>query len=492
MSAAATGRLFSALFGDAADAFWLDSSRPDPRLGRLSILGAAAGPHGWTHVHGPPGATHRAPAFYPELRRLLAASHRPIFSDDAGRAAPSLPGGFSPGLICALGYELGMDGRGAGTRGVHPRPHPALYPDAVLIAPSHLVVLDHFTGEVALLAAGYRAAGHLAAGRGEVDADPEALRWLDDAEKLTRLALTATEPAQDEPTARAEAVDCADAAAEFVLDASRDEYLESIALCQDAIGRGEAYEICLTNTASGPGLADPLGAYRQLRRHTPAPFGAFLRFGGTAMLGASPERFLRVGADGAMETRPIKGTRPRGADTASDSALREDLARNAKDRAENLMIVDLLRNDLGQVSELGTVHVPQLCQVETFSHVHQLVSTITGMLAPGRDLVDAVAATFPGGSMTGAPKRRAMDLCAQIERRPRGLYSGAVGWLSPDGSADLAITIRTAGTTTEATTIGVGGAVLAPSDPAAEWDETLVKLGPVLDALGARLGADRR
>ena len=151
------------------------------------------------------------------------------------------------------------------------------------------------------------------------------------------------------------------------------------------------------------------------------------------------------------------------------------------------MIVDLLRNDLGRVSELGSVHVPNLCEVESFSHVHQLVSTITGRLAPGRDLVDAIAATFPGGSMTGAPKRRAMDLCSRIEPQQRGLYSGALGWLSPDGSADLAITIRTAVTGPHGTSIGVGGAILAPSEPEAEWDETLVKLRPVLDALGARL-----
>ncbi|HJE89936.1 MAG TPA: aminodeoxychorismate synthase component I [Dietzia timorensis] len=481
-------RLFPALFGDAEASFWLDSSLPHPRLGRLSILGTADGPHGSVYLHRVSGPAAPPGGFYPELRGRLAATARPIYSYDDGGAHPALPGGFSPGLVCALGYGLGMDGRGQGAEAQRPQApplppvsQPDSLPDAALMAPSRLVVIDHFTGEVALLAAGELGDDRLP--------DPDSRAWLDDAARLAgelahRDSGSAGEPERaDAP----EATSTAQAPGEFALDASRDEYLEAIARCQDAIGRGEAYEICLTNTARGPAIEDPLGAYQRLRRHTPAPFGAYLRFGQTALLGASPERFLRVDPGGAMETRPIKGTRPRGTDATADRALREDLASNDKDRAENLMIVDLLRNDLGRVSELGSVHVPRLCEVESFSHVHQLVSTITGRLAPGRDLVDAIAATFPGGSMTGAPKRRAMDLCARIEPRPRGLYSGALGWLAPDGSADLAITIRTAVTGPRGTSIGVGGAILAPSDPEAEWVETLVKLRPVLDALGAHL-----
>lgn len=492
-------RLFPALFGESDASFWLDSSRPDPRLGRLSILGAADGPHGEVYLHrvadsASPSPTSPAPdGFYPELRRRLASAARPIYSYDGGGAHPALPGGFSPGLVCTLGYGLGVDGRGQGATvdvgTASPPPQPDLLldalPDAVLMAPSLLVVIDHFTGEVALLAAGELGDDRLP--------DPDGRAWLEDAARLVGdLAHGEEVPAGDgNGAAETTAGGAGQAPAEFVLDAPRSEYLEAIARCQDAIGRGEAYEICLTNTARGPGIEDPLGAYQHLRRHTPAPFSAYLRFAETALLGASPERFLRVDAGGGMETRPIKGTRARGTDAAADRALREDLARNGKDRAENLMIVDLLRNDLGRVSALGSVHVPQLCDVESFSHVHQLVSTITGRLAPGRDLVDAIAATFPGGSMTGAPKRRAMDLCARIEPRPRGLYSGVLGWLGADGSADLSITIRTAVTGPRGTSIGVGGAILAPSDPEAEWAETLVKLRPVLDALGARLAEER-
>lgn len=492
-------RVFPALFGDTRDSFWLDSSRPDPRLGRLSILGTADGPLGnvfWHHVADTASPSPAPEGFYPELRRRLAETARPIYSHDGGGAHTALPGGFSPGLICALGYGLGMDGRGqgagagAGAGGELPPPRhpvqpqqPDAHPDAMLAVPSRLVIIDQFTGEAALLSAG------------DESAQPDSLAraWLHDAARIVaELARGEGEPGGDEHGGDEPEADRADrSTGEFVLDASRAEYLEAIARCQDAIGRGEAYEICLTNTARGPGIEDPLDAYQRLRRHTPAPFGAYLRFGETAMLCASPERFLRVDPCGAMETRPIKGTRPRGADAAADRALHEDLASNDKDRAENLMIVDLLRNDLGRVSALGSVGVPQLCEVESFSHVHQLVSTITGRLEPGRDLVDAIAATFPGGSMTGAPKRRAMDLCARIEPRPRGLYSGTLGWLAPDGSADLAITIRTAVTGPRGTSIGVGGAILAPSDPEAEWAETLVKLRPVLDALGARLAEDR-
>jgi len=205
-----------------------------------------------------------------------------------------------------------------------------------------------------------------------------------------------------------------------------------------------------------------------------------------AVVGSSPERFLRVESDGAVESRPIKGTRARGRDPEQDRRLREELAGSAKDRAENLMIVDLVRNDLGRVCATGSVAVPELFAVEEYARVFQMVSTVTGRLAPGRDALDLVRATFPPGSMTGAPKIAAMRLLDRLEPVRRGIYSGAVGWLDARGGADLAVVIRTLLVREGRALLHVGAGIVADSDPRAEWRETLDKAAALLDALAAR------
>jgi para-aminobenzoate synthetase len=263
----------------------------------------------------------------------------------------------------------------------------------------------------------------------------------------------------------------------------RPAYLDAVADCLEQIRNGESYEVCLTNAVTAPVSIDPRRTFSWLRRTSPVPYGALLEFPDVAILSASPERFLTVGCDRAVESKPIKGTRPRGATFAEDSALHDDLATNAKDRAENLMIVDLIRNDLGKVCEIGTVHVPRLFEVETYAPVHQLVSTIRGMLRPGASAVDCVRATFPGGSMTGAPKLRTMQIIDRLEGGPRGFYSGALGWFGLSGAADLSIVIRTLTATKDRVSFGVGGAIIALSDAQEEFEETVVKSRAMVTAL---------
>ncbi len=240
----------------------------------------------------------------------------------------------------------------------------------------------------------------------------------------------------------------------------------------------------LSQRFHAPFGGSPLGLYRRLRARNPAPFGAYLEFAGAQVASISPERFLRLdAATGVAEARPIKGTRPRGTTPAEDRALARELLESEKDRAENVMIVDLLRNDLGKLCRPGSVRVPTLFALESHPTVHHLVSTVTGELADGADAFDLLLAAFPGGSVTGAPKIRAMQIIAELERAPRGLYCGAIGYVAATGAMDFNIPIRTIVLQGGAATFHAGAGIVWDSDPAAEYQETLAKARSMIDAL---------
>ena len=260
-------------------------------------------------------------------------------------------------------------------------------------------------------------------------------------------------------------------------------YLDAVTRVREYIVAGDIFQANLSQRLEAPLEEDPWHLYRRLREVNPAPFAAYLDFDGVEIASASPERFLRLDPDGAVETRPIKGTRPRGLSPLHDAALSRSLQESEKDRAENLMIVDLLRNDLSRVCRPGTVRVPELFALEPYRTVHHLVSTVVGRLAPGMDACALLAATFPGGSITGAPKVRAMEIIAELEPSRRGVYCGSIGYVSLTGAMDTSIVIRTFVVLGGRAWFSVGGGIVADSDPESEYQETLDKARALIATL---------
>jgi len=265
---------------------------------------------------------------------------------------------------------------------------------------------------------------------------------------------------------------------------ARAEFEARVTRIRDYIAAGDVYQVNLAQRFHAPFVGSGLALYRRLRARNPAPFGAYLEFGGATIASISPERFVRLDPmTRRAEARPIKGTRRRGTTAARDTALAAELRASEKDRAENVMIVDLLRNDLGKVCRPGTIRVPTLCALESHPTVHHLVSTVTGELADGMDGFDVLGAAFPGGSVTGAPKIRAMEIIAELERAPRGVYCGAIGYVSATGAMDFNIPIRTIVLQGGMATVHAGAGIVWDSDPASEYDETLAKARTMIEAL---------
>ncbi|WP_267899283.1 aminodeoxychorismate synthase component I [Nocardia stercoris] len=467
--------LFELLFAGRNPAFWLDTSLPGRDGARFGIMGGCDPDTGeWfsydvdsavlRHRRGGVVTDRPVPDFFEFLRAETAAR--------AVAPCPELPFDFALGYVGYLGYEMKAQSAGS------PNPAAAETPDAAYIFADRAVVVDETAGAVYLLAL-------------VSDTDPaysaeRAEEWFARtrhavAELAARTGTTPMSGGRSELLTRP--VDSARIEEHFEFRHDRGEYLALIRRCQDYIRAGESYEICLTNTATARRSVDPLTTYLRLRELSPVPYAAYLTFGEVAVLSASPESFLRVTPDGVVESSPIKGTRPRGRTAAADARLRADLAASEKDRAENLMIVDLLRNDLGRVCRIGSVRVTELFTIETYAPVHQLVSTIRGELAPGVGAIDCARAAFPGGSMTGAPKLRTTALIGELEGAARGVYSGALGWFSLSGAAQLSIVIRTVVVTGDRVSFGVGGAITLLSDPVEEYQETLVKARAMATAL---------
>jgi para-aminobenzoate synthetase component 1 len=281
----------------------------------------------------------------------------------------------------------------------------------------------------------------------------------------------------------------ATAVAEARAERTAAERAAAVRAAIDYIHAGDIFQANITQRflADLPRGVAPFDLWRRLLALSPAPFSAMASFGGAHLLSASPERFLHVDAGGQVETRPIKGTRPRGRSPAEDAALAATLSASAKDRAENLMIVDLLRNDLSRVCVPGSVRVPTLCGLETFSSVHHLVSVVEGRLSPGRTAVDLLRAAFPGGSVTGAPKIRAMEVIGELEPARRGPYCGTVFRLGADDALDSSIVIRSMVVGRSGRiALQAGGGIVAESDPAAEAEEALTKIRPLVRALSGK------
>lgn len=439
---------FAALDPDTPCAFWLDSGAGAAT--GMSYIGTsdrwitASVEHGTVTEH-PSGTVSNSTVFEAVSTDLAS---RVETNPDAGA--------FQLGWIGWLGYELHAQTMGTGLgRG-------AKHPDAALAWVDRVIAFDHSARKVLLLALGKKWDRRLTAWREMTVAGLAGLP-----ERAAR--------AESAPRATARKVVWAD---------TDDGYVAKIGACQEAIRNGDAYQLCLTTQARIPGRWDAAELYLDLRTSSPTHHGAYVRFGDVCLLSATPEQFLSITPEGVIETKPIKGTRPRGRTTTEDALLHAELLGSEKERAENLMIVDLMRNDLGRVCEVGSVTVPNLLAVESYAHVHQLVSTVRGRLAEGVTVTDAVAACFPAGSMTGAPKLSAVTILDSLEQRARGIYSGAFGYFSLDGRVDLAMVIRSIILDADGATIGAGGGITALSVPEEELDEVKLKAAALLQILG--------
>jgi para-aminobenzoate synthetase component 1 len=432
--------LFS-LFRDRRHCFFLDSGMDPKKLGRYSFIGFD------------PERTLTATAdvdTFAELKALLEEYQL----DYAGE----LP--FIGGAVGFFGYELRHQ--------VELLPKEAIddvrIPDSFFGIYDGAVVVDHLLNKVHLASPGFFG-------------DPE--KWVDETEKVI---LTAE--GMDFPVPHSGLVD--EARPKLTANMTKAYYLDAIARIKEYIRSGDIYQVNMTQRFQCSMESSPYDLYTRLRNINPAPFAAYIDFGMGQLLSSSPERFLQI-RNGKVQTRPIKGTRPRGVTKQEDSVNRQELLESEKDRAELLMIVDLMRNDLGRVCKTGSVKVTEMYHIEDYSTVFQLVSTVEGELEDGIHALDCIKAAFPGGSITGAPKIRAMEIIDEIEPTQRNIYTGSIGYIGFNGDTDLNIVIRTILQKGDTVYFQVGGGIVWDSDAEMEYEETLVKAKALIEALQAEL-----
>lgn len=461
------------LTGGAEYSFWLDSAREESPMSVASYVGVVPAQLSPLRVDSARAAAESGGEDpFAQLEAALACAPR-VHPDAA--AATGLPAGLRGGYVGYFGYEA----RAAmGLEHGHPVPgylpaHEAPTPDSLWLPAVRYLVHEH-------------ARPGVAARSWLVGDEP----WCEAAERLLSAvldpALSAAGECATENTPVNTPANAPELTEPLLFPAPAAEaYMDTVRASQHEIYEGNSYEVCLTaqTVARIPNPSPELffELYRRQRAHNSAPYAAYLRCGDFSVLSSSPERFLSVDEHRNAQTKPIKGTIARGATPEEDAAAAAWLRTDEKTRAENLMIVDLLRNDLSLVSEPHTVRVPVLMGVESYSTVHQLVSTVSSRLREGISAVAAARACFPGGSMTGAPKPSTMQIIEGLEGRARGVYSGALGFVSADGSANLSIVIRTLVAHDDgAVTLAAGGAIVADSDPTAEYEEMLTKLRAAL------------
>ncbi|MDA1183539.1 MAG: aminodeoxychorismate synthase component I [Acidobacteria bacterium] len=443
--------VFAAIYADRDPVVWLDSNAEGDPLSRFSFMADVADPLSYavryrsqTREVDMVGRRGRSTVRQSVFDFLKAALVRERVAD------VDLPFPFRGGFVGYLGYELKGECDGQYV-------HAPELPDAFFLHVHRFLAFDHQTATCFAVAVG--------------DTGDEE-QWLDDA----AVAVRAAQRRDIAPPPQADDV-------RFTLDHTPDAYVDRVAQAIEEIRAGESYQVCLTNRIRAPFTGDAHALYSLLRQHNPAPFSAFVRTADFSILQTSPERFLSIDTAGAVEARPIKGTTRRSADPVEDLRLADELSRSDKNRAEHMMIVDVLRNDLGRVARFGSVRVPELMAIETHPTVHHIVSTVRASLAEQYDAIDCIRAAFPGGSMTGAPKLRTMEILDRLETSARGVYSGALGYLSIGGAVDLSIVIRTAVVANGSISIGVGGGVVATSDPQDEFDEAMLKGAALMRAI---------
>jgi para-aminobenzoate synthetase component 1 len=437
---------FAALPG----ATFLDSARPDGPQARYSFIMAEP----FLTLKSRDGLIEEGEARYAgdpfkvlaEILALYPLAHE-----------PGLPP-FQTGAAGYFAYDLGRHLERLPAHRIDDQP----LPDLLMGFYDWTVAFDHQEKRAFILASGYPATSEA------LRRQQAAARIAEIRERLARPAALPTQPVIAPPRP----------------DLERSAHETMVRRTIDYILAGDIYQANITQRFSATLAAedDSFALYCALRRRNPAPFAAYLRHGEVAIVSASPERFLKL-AQGRVETRPIKGTRPRGATPAEDEALKQELIDSLKDRAENLMIVDLLRNDLSRVCRDRTVEVPVLFGLESYATVHHLVSVVTAELVAGKSAVDLLRAAFPGGSITGAPKIRAMEIIAELEPTRRGPYCGSIGYIGFDGTMDTSIVIRTICILGRQLTFQVGGGIVADSDPAGEYEESLTKAKAMIEVL---------